>query len=154
MKKTLIISLVVLAAVLFSGFVMAAERVVLAPGEIMWKAGPASLPPGSEVVVIEGDPKSTGLFTMRLKLPPGAMIAPHTHSSDESVTVLSGTIYVGVGGMMDKAGAKALSAGGFFSIPKGEPMYVFTDKEGVELQLTAFGPWDINYIGQEDKPMK
>jgi quercetin dioxygenase-like cupin family protein len=34
---------------------------------------------------------SSGDFTIRLKMPDGYKVAPHTHPSRENVTVLSGT---------------------------------------------------------------
>jgi anti-sigma factor ChrR (cupin superfamily) len=40
---------------------------------------------------------ATGDFTIRLKMPDGYKVAPHTHPNRENVTVLSGTLKVGMG---------------------------------------------------------
>jgi len=44
--------------------------------EIQWKDGPASLPAGAKVAVLEGDPSKEGFLTMRLLLPDGFKIPP------------------------------------------------------------------------------
>ena len=49
-------------------------------GEVKWGSGLASLPPGAQFAVLEGDPAKEGLFTMRLRLPDGYQIAPHSNS--------------------------------------------------------------------------
>ncbi|MGH8629201.1 MAG: cupin domain-containing protein, partial [Burkholderiales bacterium] len=56
--------------------------------QMRWQPGPSTLPPGVQLVVLEGDPKKEGLFTMRLKVPAGTRLPPHTHPRDERVTVL------------------------------------------------------------------
>ena len=66
------------------------HKVVLAQ-EIKWSPGPPSIQPCAEVAVLFGDPAKDGLFAMRLKLPKGYKIAPHTHPKPEVVTVISGT---------------------------------------------------------------
>jgi quercetin dioxygenase-like cupin family protein len=154
MKKAIVISLSVLLAVLLGGFASAGDEIMFSPGEIMWNAGPATLPPGSEIAVLEGNPNSAGLVTMRIKLPPDSMLAPHTHESAERDTVISGKIYIGTGEKIDKTKAKAFPAGSYFVIPKGETMYGFTGKEGAVVQLTVEGPWTISYIKHEEEPMK
>ena len=64
---------------------------IFTPKEIAWKDGPASLPPGTKMAVLEGDPTKEGPFTMRLKAPDGYQIPPHTHPKTERLTVISGT---------------------------------------------------------------
>ena len=49
------------------------------------------------MAVLQGDPSGNGLFTVRLRMPDGYKIAPHTHPTDENVTVISGTFHVGMG---------------------------------------------------------
>ena len=41
--------------------------------------------------------KAEGPYVVRLKIPAGFTIAPHTHPNDENVTVLSGTFAIGTG---------------------------------------------------------
>ena len=58
--------------------------------DLAWGPGPAALPEGVETVVLEGDPRTAGLFTVRLRAPAGTRLAPHTHPQPERVTVLEG----------------------------------------------------------------
>src|SRR4051794_16523884 len=57
--------------------------------DIPWGDAPPSMPAGAKIAVLEGDPRKPAFFTMRLKLPAGARLAPHTHPADERVTVVS-----------------------------------------------------------------
>jgi quercetin dioxygenase-like cupin family protein len=72
-----------------------AAHTVIAADAIEWKAAPPSLPAGAQAAVLYGDPAKEGLFAMRLKLPKGYHIPPHTHPKPEVVTVISGTARLG-----------------------------------------------------------
>jgi quercetin dioxygenase-like cupin family protein len=128
------------------------EPVMLTPAEIAWTPGPASMPPGSEVAIMEGDPKQEGLVTMRLSLPPNYQLPPHTQSNVERVTVISGTLYFGHGEQMEPAKAKELPAGSFFLFPPDTPMFGFTREQGTVIQLNVEAPWDVFYLNPEDDP--
>src|SRR5436305_13157012 len=71
------------------------------PTEINWQTGPPSIPPGAKMAVLDGDPTKEGLFVTRFKLPAGYRVAPHTHPPPERLTVLSGTLYFGMGDKFD-----------------------------------------------------
>ena len=45
---------------------------------IKWGPAPAVFPAGAQMAVLEGDPSSASLFTVRLRMPDGYKIAPHT----------------------------------------------------------------------------
>jgi hypothetical protein len=76
------------------------------PADIRWRGGPPSLPEGAKVAVREGDPSKEGPFVLRIRLPDGFRVMPHTHPKDERVTVISGTLYLGeVDKFSEKAGA-------------------------------------------------
>src|SRR6266404_7181862 len=61
------------------------------PNQIKWQDGPPALPPGAKFAVLEGDPAKEGFFTMRILMPDGFKVPPHTHPKVEHVTVMSGT---------------------------------------------------------------
>jgi quercetin dioxygenase-like cupin family protein len=124
---------------------------MLTPNEVKWAPAPASLPKGAEVAVLYGDPAKDGLFAMRIKLPKGYHIPPHTHPKPEVVTVLSGTFGLGMGETADQSKAKPLPAGSFFAFPPGMAHYVYTDEETI-VQLNSTGPWGVNYVNQKDDP--
>ena len=55
------------------------------PTTIEWKAGPAALPPGAKMAVLEGDPTKEGPFVVRFQFPDGYHVAPHTHKLSASL---------------------------------------------------------------------
>lgn len=112
--------------------------------EPVWKDAPPSMPKGTKIAVLEGDTKQPGMFTVRLKVPAGSVIAPHTHPRPERVTVLSGRIRVGFGTKVDASGT-TFPAGGFYVNPPADPHFLVVEEESV-LQLTCEGPWVLEYV--------
>lgn len=128
-------------------------HVLLTPADLTWTDGPPSLPAGSQAAVLEGDPKRAGLFTMRLKVPADYKISSHWHPADEHVTVISGTLYMGMGDTFDESKGTALSAGSFAVMPARTHHFAFTKEETV-IQLHGKGPWGITYVNRADDPRK
>jgi hypothetical protein len=129
----------------------AKEHAVVTPNDLKWQDGPASLPKGAKVVVLEGDPSKAGEFVLRVKLPDGMRIMPHTHPKDERVTVLSGTLYLGMGDRFDEKKAAALPAGSYGRTGAGMKHFGFVKGETV-LQLHGSGPWAVVYVNPADDP--
>lgn len=127
------------------------DHVMVTPDDYTWKKGPASLPPGSRVMVIEGNPAEAGPFTLRLWFPADYMIAPHTHPADEHVTVISGALYMGLGATVDQEAARVLPAGSFAMMQAGTVHYAFTEHETI-IQLHGIGPWGLSYLKATDDP--
>ena len=112
---------------------------------LTWQPGPPSLPAGSEVVVLEGDPRQAGLFTMRVRVPAGASLAPHTHPRHERVTVLSGVVGLAFGTSNDPTLLRVLRAGDYYVNPPEAAHYLRFAEESI-LQITTEGPWGLNYL--------
>ncbi|HET7275142.1 MAG TPA: cupin domain-containing protein [Longimicrobiaceae bacterium] len=129
------------------------EHLLLAPNELQWSAGPASLPAGARVAVLEGNPAEPGPFTIRLEMPDGYQIPPHWHPGIEHVSVLSGVFVVGQGEEVNTDRMKELPQGGFMMMPPEMPHYAHTRGETV-LQLHGMGPWGITYIDPADDPRR
>ena len=155
----IVFSMLVSSAVAFAVFISTAfaqgpdDHKMLSPQEIKWASGPPSLPPGAEVAVLYGDPGKDGLFAMRLKLPKGYKIAPHTHPKPQVVTVISGTFRLGMGETADQSKGKPLAAGSFFAMPPGMAHFAFADEDTV-VQLNSTGPWALTYVNAADDPRK
>ena len=131
----------------------AGDHTAMNVGEVKWGPAPEALPRGAQAAVIQGDPAVEGqLFTVRLKMPKGYAIPPHTHPTDEHVTVLSGKFYVGEGDRIDKKSGKELRPGGWASIPKDHHHYAVSDAAGTIVQVHAMGPFQINYLDPKDDP--
>src|SRR5262249_41535025 len=93
-------------------------HVILMPDKVQWTPNP-NLPAGPVAALVSGDPtKEGGVFTIRIKAPDGFMIPPHWHPSDENVTVLQGTLLIGVGEKFDPDKLESVPAGGFMRMPK------------------------------------
>lgn len=127
------------------------EHTILTPADLKWGEGPDALPPGARAVVMEGDPKKPDLFHMRLKVPAGYRVAPHRHSDMERVTVISGSVKLGLGEQFDDSKMKTLPAGSFFSLPPKTAHFVTTSEETV-IQISTTGPWALTYVNPADDP--
>jgi quercetin dioxygenase-like cupin family protein len=127
------------------------QTMVKPANDIQWSAGPASLPPGAQVALLEGDPAKEGMFTMRLKVPAGYRIPPHTHPKVERVTVLSGEMGLGMGPDFDESKLEKMPAGSFFVLQPGMQHFVAAGEDTV-VQLNALGPWGIKYVRASDDP--
>jgi hypothetical protein len=128
-----------------------ADHIMVAPKDLKWVDGPASLPKGVKAAVLEGDPTKAGPFTMRIKLPANYKISPHWHPAIEHVTVLSGSFYMGTGEVFDESKATKLPVGGFAVMQTGTRHFAFSKEEAV-IQLHGIGPWGITYVNPADDP--
>ncbi|AEF40572.1 cupin domain-containing protein [Hoyosella subflava] len=126
------------------------EHAVFTPDEIVWEPGPEVLPDGAEVAVLDGDPAASDYFALRLKLPDGYIIPPHTHPATERVTVISGTFYIGHGEEIANDMTQ-LDTGSYIMIPPENPHHARAEGETI-IQLSTVGPWALNYINPEDDP--
>ena len=86
---------------------------------LKWQDGPSSLPPGSKIAVLEGDPSKEGPWVFRLKFPDGYKIPPHTHPGPERVTVISGTLNLGMGEKFDMTKGQEMTAGSVWHLAGG-----------------------------------
>jgi hypothetical protein len=126
----------------------------ITPTDIKWGDAPPTLPKGAKIAVLQGDPGKAGPFVLRLLVPAGGYrIAPHWHTQDEQLTVISGMLYIGLGDKFSKRDARALPRGGFHFLPGKEHHYAFTTGRTI-VQINGNGPFDINYINPADDPQK
>jgi len=130
---------------------VAGEMGIFPAAQAQWTNGPASLPAGAKLAVLEGDPAKEGFFTMRLWLPDGFKVSPHWHPKVEHVTVISGTFNLGMGEKFDQAGAREMPAGTFGFWPAGMRHFAWAKGDTV-IQLHGIGPWTITYVNPSDDP--
>jgi len=128
------------------------------PDDVKWTPAPKALPAGAQMTVLEGDPMKPGPYTMRLKMPNNYRIPPHSHARVEHVTVLNGTIRVGMGDKFDEKSMNSLGAGSFAAIEPGTHHYAMVKNDNILkgrdtiLQLHGEGPWEIKYVTASDDP--
>lgn len=129
------------------------KHIMVNASKIVWSNGPASLPPGSKMVILEGDLSAPGPFTARLLLPSNYKISPHFHPAVEHVTVIKGSFFMGAGKEFNEKTATEIKSGGFAVMPVGYAHFAFT-KGPATIQLHGMGPWGITYINEADDPRK
>ena len=125
---------------------------IIAPGDLKWEDA-ASLPPGAKIAVIEGKMSEAGPITARVKLPPNYRIPPHFHATQERVTVLSGTVHIGMGERFDSQKTTAMKPGTVLLMPPKMHHFAWTSEETV-FQLNVTGPWTVTYLNPADDPRK
>jgi quercetin dioxygenase-like cupin family protein len=118
---------------------------------ITWAPAPPFFPAGARFAVLQGDPSQPGIFTVRLELPAGYIIRPHSHTTDEYVTVMSGALILGEGDSVRTQGANALSAGEFATARAGEHHYAVARGKTI-VQIHGQGPFVITYVNPKDDP--
>jgi hypothetical protein len=132
---------------------MAMGSMYMNTAEIKWGDAPPVLPKGAKMAVLSGDPGKPGPFVARLQVPASYKIAPHWHSTDEDLTIISGSFHLGEGDKMDMKGGHEMKAGGFHHLPAKTHHYAWSKGPAV-VQISAMGPFDIVYIDPKDDPSK
>ncbi len=115
---------------------------------------PASLPKGTQISNLLGDPAKPGPFVLRLIVPAHTDIMPHTHSRPETVTVLSGGIYHEHGPILVRAQGTELKTGGFVYLPEGMPHSLWTTDTRAVIQVSGTGPFGLQYVNPADDPSR
>jgi quercetin dioxygenase-like cupin family protein len=129
----------------------ARHAIIVMPDRVSWGPGPAALPLGAKAALLQGDPEKAEPFTLRLSLPDGYRVPPHSHPADELVTVIEGTFQIGMGDKFDSSTLTTLSAGGFVAMQPGTRHFVQAQGKTV-VQIHGIGPWKINYVNPGDDP--
>jgi hypothetical protein len=107
---------------------------------------------GAKMAVLQGVPGGTGgPVVIRLKMPANFRIAPHWHSTDEAVTVISGTLWVGMGDTFSQDKSMAFPTASFGFIPAGHHHFAWTNEETM-IDVHTQNPFDIIYVNSEDDP--
>jgi uncharacterized RmlC-like cupin family protein len=130
----------------------------LTAGEIKWPAAAPTVgtsgAAGLQTVVVKGDPKKPGLYTILLRLPPNTKILAHSHKDDRTAVVLSGVWYFGYGREFDEAALKELPAGSFYTEPPGVEHFACTKDQETIIEITGYGPTSTVYVDPENDPAR
>jgi quercetin dioxygenase-like cupin family protein len=119
--------------------------------ETKWQDAPPSVPKGAQIAVLEGDLSKEGPFVVRFKLPDGYRVPAHTHPKTERVTVISGTLNIGMGDKFDEKATTPMPAGTFGAWEAGMKHFAWAKGETI-IQLHGMGPWSITYVDAKDDP--
>jgi quercetin dioxygenase-like cupin family protein len=127
------------------------EHVMLAPSDLAWTDLPSL--PGVKIAVIEGPLNEVGPIMFRLKFPANYKVAPHWHPGIEHITILSGTLHMGIGDVFDQSKTRALTPGSVAIMPPRTHHFVWTSEETIG-QVHSTGPWSVTYVNPADNPLK
>ena len=130
-----------------------AEHKIVAPAEMQWVDAPPGVPPGAKLAVLDGDPGKRGQFTVRFQFPANYKIMPHTHPTDEHITVISGKLNLGMGEKFDQTASREMLPNAFGVMPAGMVHFAWTGEPTI-IQLHGTGPFKINYVNPADDPRK
>ena len=151
MKKSSIALVLALVAAFAATAHAADDGVFINTGDLKWGDAPPVLPKGVKIAVLNGDPFKPGQYTLRLSLPANCKLAPHWHTLTENLTIVSGTLYIGMGDDAVAKDAHAVKTGGYHYLPAKQHHYAST-KSATVVQVSGEGPFDINYIDPRDNP--
>jgi quercetin dioxygenase-like cupin family protein len=118
---------------------------------LQWGPAPPFFPAGARFTVLQGDPGQAGVYTVRLEMPAGYTIRPHFHPTDELVTVVSGSLLLGMGDSVNTQTAQLLPAGGFINA-KAQAHHFAVARGKTVVQVHGMGPFAITYINPKDDP--
>jgi len=144
-------SFALLALVLATATTTATAQAQTPVPEPTWGPAPPFFPAGARFAVVQGDPSKPGVFTVRLEMPAGYSIPPHFHSTDEHVTVISGTLLLGIGDSLRTTSGNVLASGRFMTAGAREHHYAVARGKTV-VQVHGQGPFDIVYVNPKDDP--
>ena len=143
---------IALAPMVFAeGAAPGAHGPIFTPKDMAWGPAPPFLNPGAQIVVLEGDPSQPGPFTIRLKVPDGFKIMPHSHPTTEHVTVISGVMNAAMGDTFDKAKGGVMPVGSYAVLPAQMNHYAWF-KGATIVQVHGEGPFVVNYVNPKDDP--
>jgi len=114
----------------------------------------AAFPAGAELAKVVGDPTKPGPYVVRVRVPAGVKLMPHTHPEDRIYTVISGVFYIGFGTTFDPARLKAYGPGSIVILPANTPHFHWAQSGEYVTQVSGTGPLGIAYVDPADDPRK
>ena len=101
------------------------------------------IPAGAKIAVLHGDPGGAGGFVLRLQFPDGYQIPVHWHPTGENVTVVSGSLAIGMGNAFDASALHTYGPGDFAYLPPRQSHYGQAHGATI-VQVNGRGPFVIN----------
>lgn len=116
----------------------------LAPDDLSWNEDSSQV----ARVDIAGDRTMAGMYAYRVRFPSGFRNEPHFHPDDRIVTVIAGTLHVGLGARFDAGAMRVLPAGSLWTEPSRQPHYVWAKDGEVVIQVIGYGPSGTTQVAQ------
>ena len=112
----------------------------------------AEFPPSARIAILVGDTAMAGPYVIRVKVPDGLKLMPHTHPEDRIYTVISGVFYIGHGATFDADKLKAYAPGSVIILPGNTPHFHWAKSGEYVTQVNADGPLGLHYLDPKDDP--
>jgi quercetin dioxygenase-like cupin family protein len=119
--------------------------------DVEWAPFPA-FPPTARLAVLVGDPQKPGPYVVRVKVPAGVKLMPHTHPEDRVYTVISGVFYIGLGKTFDETKLVAYPPGSVVVLPANTPHFHWAKSGEYVTQVSGSGPLGIEYVEPKNDP--
>ena len=116
-----------------------------------WAPCPPTLPPGCEIAVLDGNPQSADLFTVRFRASDIFVMPPHWHPKDERVTIISGKAGVAFGAESTREDATWFGPGDYYVNARHAVHQVWIEGPTV-IQITGIGPWKAIPVSEAAPP--
>ena len=129
----------------------ASTHASMSANDLKWGGSPPGLPAGARAAVVSGDPSKPEPYVLRAQLPANYKIPPHWHPTTENITVLSGTVAIGMGDAFDETKMESVASGGFTNAP-ANMHHFFMAKTAATIQVHGLGPFAITYVNAADDP--
>src|SRR5471030_2564624 len=112
----------------------------------------AAFPPSARLAILVGHLSEPGPYVIRVKVPAGVKLMPHTHPEDRIYTVISGVFYIGLGDRFDSEHVNAYPPGSVIVLPGNTPHFHWAKSGEYVTQISAYGPLGISYVNPSDDP--
>ena len=119
--------------------------------DVEWRSFPA-FPAEVKLAVVAGDPSKPAPYVVRVKVPNGIRLMPHTHPEDRIYTVMSGVFYIGFGSVFDPDKLVAYGPGSVVILPANTPHFHWARSGEYISQVYGTGPLGIEYNDSHDDP--
>ena len=123
---------------------------IVAPDQLVWRP----LISGVEMAVVCGDPdKKGGLYVIRVRSKGEVKLPPHWHVTDEHITVLEGSFWIGPGEQFDASKLQEMKAGAHAMMPAGVRHFGLC-KSGDVVEVFGEAPFVVNFVNPQDDPRR
>jgi hypothetical protein len=119
--------------------------------DVKWVEFPA-FPPPVRLAILIGDISRPGPYVVRVKVPGGIQLMPHTHPEDRIYTVIAGVFYIGLGKTFDPAKLQAYPPGSVIVLPGNTPHFHWAMSGEYVTQVSGYGPLGLDYVDPKNDP--
>ncbi len=96
--------------------------------------------PGISSAALVGNNAEPGLYLVRVRMESGTTNTAHTHPDARITTVMSGTIWYGIGPVADLSKARAFGPGSVYFTPPNTPHFLITTDSAGVYEEAGVGP--------------